>query len=250
MQLILLAGQSNMAGRAEPTAADRVPHPRIFMLDREGHWRPAVDPMHFDKPGLAGVGPGRSFALELAARDTTAVIGLVPTAVGATSIDAWEPGASDTAGKRPGASAGATGTHPFDDAVRRIRIARASGTFVAILWAQGETDGDGGGPNVTEYELRLRQLIGRLRAETGAPDAPFLIGGISHFAGGPWPSGRATVDSVQQQVALSMPKVAYVPSSGLTDRGDHGHFSRASAIEFGRRFADTFAELVGQSGGP
>src|SRR4051794_37353264 len=74
--VVLLVGQSNMAGRGVVTAEDRVPVPQVWMLDRAGAWVPAVDPMHFDKPS-AGVGPGRTFGIELA-RNTHHDVGLVP----------------------------------------------------------------------------------------------------------------------------------------------------------------------------
>jgi len=107
MQLFLLAGQSNMAGRGKVEAQDSVVNPRVLKLDRSMAWVPAVDPLHWDKPALVGVGPGRSFGLALAARDGSVTIGLVAAAVGGSPISSWEPGALDSA----------TGTHPYDDAL-------------------------------------------------------------------------------------------------------------------------------------
>ena len=56
-KIVVLAGQSNMAGRGFPTEADKVAHPRVLMLNRQGEWVPCVDPIHYDIPG-SGVGPG------------------------------------------------------------------------------------------------------------------------------------------------------------------------------------------------
>ena len=69
MQLFLLAGQSNMAGRGKVETQDSVASPRVLKLDSTMKWVPAVDPLHWDKPAIVGVGPGRSFARALAARD-------------------------------------------------------------------------------------------------------------------------------------------------------------------------------------
>ena len=44
--LVLLAGQSNMAGRGFVEDADKVPNPRVLMLNRDLEWVPAVDPVH------------------------------------------------------------------------------------------------------------------------------------------------------------------------------------------------------------
>jgi hypothetical protein len=46
--LVLLVGQSNMAGRGTVEEQDRTPHPRALMLNKAGEWVPATDPMHFD----------------------------------------------------------------------------------------------------------------------------------------------------------------------------------------------------------
>ena len=54
--LFLLVGQSNMAGRGAVTEEDRNPDPRVLMLTRDRAWIPAADPLHFDKPKIAGVG--------------------------------------------------------------------------------------------------------------------------------------------------------------------------------------------------
>ena len=110
MQIYLLMGQSNMAGRGEITEGYKSEgNPRVFMLDKSRNWVAAKHPLHFDK-AIAGVGPGLAFALRMAARDTGIRIGLVPCAVGGSSIDSWVPGGFDKA----------TQTHPYDDAVARI----------------------------------------------------------------------------------------------------------------------------------
>ena len=90
--LFLLVGQSNMAGRGKVEQQDREPHPRILMLNKERTWVPAVDPLHFDKPNIVGVGLGRTFALDYADQHPEATIGLIPCAVGGSPISAWEPG--------------------------------------------------------------------------------------------------------------------------------------------------------------
>jgi len=227
LDVVLLVGQSNMAGRGRVAAEDRVPVPHVFMLDRAGEWVPAVDPMHFDKP-IAGVGPGRSFGIELA-RATGHDVGLVPAAVGGSAITLWMPGAYDST----------TRTHPYDDALRRARIAMRRGALVAILWHQGESDANA--ENAPEYERRLATLIARFRADLAAPDVPVLIGQLGQFR--PWTVNDSTVDAAHRDVARTIPRVAFVSSDGLKDQGDRIHFDAASARELGRRFASTFAAM-------
>ncbi len=90
--LYLLVGQSNMAGRGKVEAEDKNPVANLLMLDKLNNWVPAVDPLHFDKPS-AGVGPGRTFGIAVAAAEPTITVGLIPCAAGGSPIDAWKPGA-------------------------------------------------------------------------------------------------------------------------------------------------------------
>src|SRR5690606_40186479 len=76
--LFLLVGQSNMAGRGKITEGQNQPHPRVLMLTRDGKWAPAVDPLHFDKPTVVGVGVGRTFAEVIAEAKPDITIGLIP----------------------------------------------------------------------------------------------------------------------------------------------------------------------------
>ncbi len=231
LQLFLLAGQSNMAGRGYLEAQDTVPHERVWMLDRALAWVPAVDPVHFDKP-VAGVGPGRAFGIAIAEADPEARVGLVPTAVGGSGITSWVPGGYDAATK----------THPYDEALARARAAQRSGTFRAILWHQGESDSNA--KDAPLYEARLRTLIARFRADLGDPDLPFLIGELGHFPARPWDEWRTMVDAAHRAVARDVPGVAYVSAEGLRDRGDNLHFSAESARELGRRYAAAYRRLV------
>jgi hypothetical protein len=231
MQLFLLAGQSNMAGRGDVADQDRTPHHRVWMLDRGLLWAPAVEPMHFDKP-IAAVGPGRAFGVAIAEASPNVAVGLIPTAVGGSPITAWQPGVLYPE----------TGAYPWDDAVRRTRAAMPQGALRAILWHQGESDGNDAAAPM--YEARLRSLIARFRAEFGDPTLPFIIGQLGRFEGKPWTAGYELVDAAHQRVAADVPNVAFVPSDGLRDKGDQLHFSADAARELGRRYARAYLALT------
>jgi hypothetical protein len=230
MQLFLLVGQSNMAGRGVVETQDSVVHPRVLMFDRERRWRVAVDPMHFDKP-IAGVGPGRSFGIALAAMDSDVRIGLIPAAVGGSPIPSWAPGAADVA----------THTHPYDDAIARARAAMHDGTLKAVLWHQGESDSDSAASLL--YAQRLRAVISRFREDLGDPSMPFIIGQLGRFDDTVWTSGRARVDSAHRALAAEIPNVAFVSSEGLRDKSDKIHFTAAAARELGRRYAAAYRRM-------
>jgi hypothetical protein len=228
--LFLLIGQSNMAGRGVVEAEDREPIPRVLMLDRAGTWVPAVDPMHFDKP-IAGVGLGRRFAARIADAHPGIVVGLIPAAVGGSHIDAWTPGGFDAATK----------THPWDDAMARVKVAQASGTLKGVLWHQGESDST---PELAPaYGRKLAALIARLRQTLGAPDLPVIVGQLGSFVGAPWDEAKSMVDAAHRQLPVTVPRTAFVSSEGLTDKGDRLHFDSRSLREFGRRYADAYAQL-------
>jgi hypothetical protein len=228
--VFILAGQSNMAGRGTVEAQDRVVNPRVWMLDRDLHWVPASDPMHFDKPSAA-VGPGRTFGIVLADANPDIHIGLVPTAVGGSSIRAWTPGAVHAE----------TGAFPYDEALVRARAAASTGTLKGILWHQGESDSS---PDAArEHPERLRELVERFRRDLGMPDLPFLIGQLGRFASALWSEGRVQIDSVHRLLATQLPDASFVSAEGLMDSGDGLHFNAEAARELGRRYAAAYLEL-------
>ena len=229
--LFLLVGQSNMAGRGVVTPADRTPPPRVLMLNRAGEWVPATDPMHFDKPA-AGVGLGRTFGIEVSAATPGVTIGLIPCAVGGSPIESWVPGYFYNA----------TQSHPWDDALRRARIALRAGTLKGILWHQGESDANR--QFAPQYEARLHDLIARLRTELQAPDVPFLAGQMGRFADAPWDEFKVAVDRVHRDLPAKVKGTAFVSAEGLAHKGDKVHFDAEAYREFGRRYAQTYLQLV------
>src|SRR4051812_22254570 len=91
LRLFLLIGQSNMAGRGKLGVEDVTTNPRIFMLKKDLTWALAKDPLHFDSP-RAGVGLGSEFARVVLKANPKAKIGLIPCAVGGSSLASWKPG--------------------------------------------------------------------------------------------------------------------------------------------------------------
>jgi len=229
--LFLLAGQSNMAGRGDVEAQDKIPHPRVLVLAKDGTWQPAVDPLHYDKPG-AGVGPGRTFAIALAEHDTNITIGLIPAACGGSPISTWELGAYYDGTK----------SHPYDDAIERTKLALQSGTLKGILWHQGESDW-------TEtlaplYQAKLTALITRFRKDLDAPDVPFIIGQLGQFEKSPWTQWTHMVNDAHLAIAREIPYCAFVSSDGLTPKSDNLHFDAKSQREFGKRYAEVYLKLT------
>lgn len=233
LQLYLLVGQSNMAGRGVVEPDDQKPHPRVLMLDRAGAWVPAIDPMHFDKSSV-GVGLGRTFGMIVADADPTITVGLIPCAVGGSPIEAWQPGAYYEPTK----------SHPWDDAIARAKLAMKSGTLKGILWHQGESNSNA--KDAPEYPAKLDDLVARFRKELAAPDVPFIVGGLGKFDEVPWDAPREQVDQALRSLPQRVPHTAFVGAEGLKHKGDKVHFDAVGYREFGRRYAAAYQKLTAQ----
>ena len=218
MQLFLLVGQSNMAGRGKPEAQDKVTDPRIWMLDKELKWVLAKDPVHFDKP-IAGVGLSSEFARTLVARDPGAKIGLIPCAMGGSSLDEWHAGGE-----------------LFDNAVARTCEAMKHGALTGILWHQGEADSRA--DRVASYSERFSAMIAQLRAKLDAQNVPVVMGELVQTR-----PENAAFNAALPAISAAVPLCTWVSSAGLDDRGDKLHFSPASFRTLGQRYAAAFVEL-------
>lgn len=224
--LYLLIGQSNMAGRGPVDAESKQADPRIVMLDSFNNWVPATDPVHFDKPAMVGVGPAIGFAKEMLQSNNKIKIGLIPCAWGGSPIKVWEPGATYL------------NAHPYDDAIKRTKIAMQRGVLKGILWHQGESDNDSA--RAPLYINKLQQLVNRLRDALHQPQLPFVAGEIGYFNKVDFINKE--INKLPQQVSAT----AVVSAKDLADKGDHLHFSTEAARELGRRYAAAMKSLLHQ----
>ncbi len=219
--LYLLVGQSNMAGRGKVDEESRKSEPRVLMLDKELKWVPAVDPLHFDKPS-AGVGPGLAFGKRMASESPPEVrIGLIPCAVGGTSIKLWMPG-----GK------------PYDDMLVRARAAMRAGALKGIIWHQGEANRG----EAQTYGASLTVVVARMRQDLDAPQVPFVAGELVGYQPETIESSKAfnaALNAIQPPIAY----FAVVSAEGLTHKGDNLHFNTVSARILGTRYAEAILRL-------
>ena len=225
--LYLLIGQSNMAGRGVITTKyEKEEDPHVFMLNKENKWVPAKNPLHFDKPAIAGVGPGLSFGIAMEKKSHGNNIGLIPCAVGGTSISAWQPGAYDSATK----------THPFDDMLVRLKESQNSGTLKGIIWLQGESDSNPA--KAKKYLHQLVQLIKRIRTIAGNDELPFVAGELGRYK-----AQYQNINTVLKKLPEAISNAAVASSKGLKDKGDNTHFNSVSAEKMGKRMAKKMIEL-------
>jgi len=222
LQLYLLMGQSNMAGRGQIGPEDKTPHPRVLMFTLQNKWVPAVEPITQDKPGMLGVGPGLAFGKAMATNDPGVTIGLVPCAFGGTPLKRWERGGD-----------------LYSNAVHRAKLAMREGMLKGIIWHQGESDSDAA-TDANTYGDRLGKMIQDIRADLGAPDLPFVVGQIGEFLYDRSPDHVAyprVVNAALAALPERVPATGCAPSKDLKDKGDVLHFDAASQRELGRRYA-------------
>ena len=194
-------------------------------------WAPASEPLHFDKPKIIGVGPGYAFARAMADSDTTVLIGVIPTAVGGSSIKAW----------RPGNKHKSLNARPYDDAISRVFrvLAQHGGELKGIIWHQGEADRN---EPPDEYLQDLIDLVGRFRTDFQSPDLPFVAGQMATFYTDREP-GAGAINEATANLPTRVPFTAVVSAEGLAHKGDSVHLDTESARKLGMRDADAMIRL-------
>lgn len=223
MKVFLLVGQSNMAGRGAIQELDRQPVDRVITLTQENTWAPAIDPLHFDKPAIIGVGPGKTFGVTIAQAYPNDTIALVPCAFGGTSINQWKPGSK-----------------LYRDAIDRARIALKDGQLAGILWHQGESDTDTP-ERIASYPEKAVALFAAFRKDLDAPNVPVVLGTLGDFLGEKATSFNTMIRTLPEKIPAP---IALVESAGLKDKGDKLHFNTEAARELGKRYADAWLKLT------
>ncbi len=226
LQIYLLIGQSNMAGRGDLGPEDTTPQPRVLMFTTENKWAPAVEPITHDKPKILGVGPGFAFGKVMAEHNPDVTIGLISCAFGGTPLKRWEKGGD-----------------LYSNAVVRTKIALRDGTLKGILWHQGESD-SGSTNSAYTYGARLAGMIQALRADLDAPNVPFVAGELGEYLYDRGPDKSPYARDVNRAITnlpAHVPMTASASSKGFKAKSDGLHFTAESQREFGKRYA---AEMI------
>ncbi|WPJ96125.1 sialate O-acetylesterase [Coraliomargarita algicola] len=218
MDIYLLIGQSNMAGRAEIPIEDMQPMDGCHLLNIENLWEPAKNPLN-RYSSIRGelqdqkMGPGYLFAQTMRQAQPNIEIGLVVNAKGNTKIDQW-----------------IKGTLFYEQAVLRTRIALRTGKLKGILWHQGEAS-----RNDTDYLVKLQQLIKSLRTDLGDTQTPFIAGQINRIDENPFNEMILRLPSLVEHTRV-------VTTEDLT-ASDLWHFDTQSMKTLGKRYAEKMLEL-------
>ncbi|MBR2460722.1 MAG: sialate O-acetylesterase [Clostridia bacterium] len=216
-QAVLLLGQSNMAGRGDVTTVEPISDSRITML-RNGSWVPMQEPIHDDKPSLAGVCLAASFAKAFVEK-FDCELGLIPGAFGGTSLEDWTVGGSY-----------------YNRALDMARAAQQDSEICAILWHQGESD-----QRNAQYAQQLRVILDCFIKDLGLDSGEIVIitGELGEFRS----SSADTVNNALKSLSDKYANYAVASSAGLTAQDVDVHFDAASLRVFGYRYFAHFYKI-------
>ena len=227
MDVFLLIGQSNMAGRGFLAEAIDVDRSRLFTF-RNCRWQKLFRPINPDR-SFSGVSLAERFA-ELYSKEHDVEVGLICCADGGTQISQWQPG------------------EPlYENAVFQAKLAMQNATLQGILWHQGESDCSP--DQIALYEDKLKHMIETLRQDLGMPDIPFIVGGLGDYLP-QYPKdddlkNYTQINAILKALENTVPQYAFVDATGLTSNPDYLHFNAASLYEFGQRYYDVFSRRFG-----
>ena len=224
-KIIVLIGQSNMAGRGYLDDDSTNAHPRVVKMCEDFSWAPGTEPIHFDK-SEAGACLAKTFAEDMANADPDIVVGLVPCAVGGTAMATWLPGTAN-----------------YANFTNRAFLAMQQGTLTAFLWHQGESDCSGTG---YAYQARFPAMMKGIRRDFGEAGAnvPFIAGSLhmenaDSFFG--WIQNNTQSNWLESVVG---PGRFVFAGDDYTRNPDNIHFTTASLRDFGHRYYNAYVSVT------
>lgn len=222
-QIYILAGQSNMVGRADPSGVPLDPGVQIMWNNDGNFGEPNTSAWTHLQPQQSVHGPhlGPEATLRVEPRAHFIKFGMGSTKIG----DHWHP---------------ETGEHyqRFLSFVRQARDAvPAPSQLCGFFWLQGESD-TGAAKTANAYQENLIQFVTRFRSDLGVSDLPFVA---SHVV---WKGKK--IDVVNGAISAACDKLqpaAWTSAEGFTVAEDD-HLDTKSVLEVGNRMSRAYATLV------
>lgn len=225
LDIYLVIGQSNMAGRAAIRKADStsIEHCYLFTGDTSQAWIAANNPLNLystvrKKIHMQRLGPAYAFAKSMVEAHPDREIGLVVNAKGGTKIVQWLPG-----------------TKLYEAAILQTHKALKFGKLKGVIWHQGE--GDCHQVRVDLYLGRLEVLINAIREAFDDPTLPFIAGQLYEN------EKRHAFNEMLLQLPDFIRNTGVVRSEG-SNVFDGTHFDSESAIILGNRYAQEMLKIL------
>ncbi len=220
LDIYVLIGQSNMAGRAPIPDAHKAPLDGVFVLNKLGKWVAAKHPLNLystirKNEGMQKAGPGINFAKHMRQAQPNKKIGLVVNARGGSTIAEW-----------------CRNCEYYKQVLTRLIYIENKDSIKGVLWLQGESDQ----AKPAGYIDKLKQLVVDLRRDLAKENLPFIAAQVNN------------IPLINKQIA-ALPTVldntAVVYSNDLTAI-DALHYDFASIQAIGERFAIEMQRLNGE----
>ena len=220
LDLFLLIGQSNMAGRGTLSSDYLDTLNNVYLLTRNNSMEPAINPLNKYSNIRKGlkmqqIGPGYEFSKKIVA-ETGIQIGLIVNARGGSSINSWEKGNSD---------------RYYEKTISRMKASLKWGTLKAILWHQGESDSGQSGT----YMKKLSSMVENFRTDLGYPKVFFVAGELAY-----WRKESMPFNAMIRTISTFIPASSWVSANGLTPliNTTDPHFDAPSQLILGERYAE------------
>lgn len=229
--IFIMAGQSNMAGRGMVEPQDTISNNRILTVDEFDRWYYAKEPLHFYEHSMAGLDSGLSFARELLENVPDDIsIGILPSAVGGSSIEQWKNNDSHRCVKL------------LSNLESKIAFAQEAGTLKAVLWHQGESNANK--TSLPTYDQNLQDFMQQVRKMANNDCLPVFLGQLGHYAipaekQENWDALNRIIENYTETNSYSY----LIRTDSLTHRGDYLHFDSESQRDLGQRFARKYAKI-------
>jgi len=258
VKVFLLAGQSNLSGRAQATAlppAERAPINDIlfdyvcsFGTDSKPGQKEA--PQHSNgwialqpqpkHPGMSSdhFGPEIGFGRALLERWPGARIAIIKHGRGSTNLaEEWAPDATK------GPQLYRQFLAQSRNALERLRVQGIPYEIAAFVWCQGEGDSTRQEWAVA-YGSNLKGLIARVRSDFGLPTLPVLIALSLDGKHNPRMKFPSEIRAAQREVVKNDPHSQLVSGDDLTLGDGIVHFDAASQLTLGRRLAAAYLAMA------
>ena len=266
LQIILMAGQSNMEGAGNFDEIPTETRVKLEAIDDRIQIRNAgnvASPIRYtlskfklEKYGFdKSFGPEVGLAVALAERYPEQEFLFVKTTRGGTSLyGAWNPdwSAEKAAAVEKGPQKQSTPYYAMhmqqaQEALSELKARGEDYEVAAVLWLQGENDG-GKEVAARSYEENLKALIARFRSDLNEPDLPFVIGQINSTYGR-FKKGPDMVRAAMVTVAEGDDNTDVIRTT--TDRvwpdfpkhSDNVHYNTEGQLRWGRAFAEKLEGL-------
>jgi hypothetical protein len=222
LKVFILAGQSNMLGKAKVGELPdelKAEQPKVlYSLNGKG-WTPLCPPKKDD----ATVGPEISFGKEMSSK-LNEPIGIIKQAIGGTNLAKdWDPNDPK---------------YLYSNLLAKVVAAKQTRPveIVGMCWLQGENDAKHE-EMANAYGDNLAKFILRARKDFDSPNMFFVAGRVN--------PAYPYVNAVRlAQEKCQVPGYAFVDCDKLPKLQDNLHYDTKGVVELGTKFADAMLDLM------